>query len=314
MSRARIVIGTRRSRLALWQAEKVADQIQAQHPELEISLRKIFTRGDRILDSPLFRIGGKGLFVKEIEKALIEEEVDLAVHSMKDLPTELPPGLVLAGVLKRDDPRDALVSGDGGDLSGLRKGAKLGTSSLRRKAQLLHFRPDLQIADMRGNVETRIRKMKEQGYDGVVLACAALERLGMHDVSFHPIPLQICLPAAGQGAIVLEAREGDIFMGKIAREINELDTLRCVQAERSLLRYLEGGCQIPIGVHARMVEGELILTAMVADLEGKNLIRERIVGNPSDPEEAGQRLALKLLDQGASEILREIRSEWIDER
>jgi hydroxymethylbilane synthase len=308
LSRARIVIGTRGSRLALWQAEKASDQIQAQHPELEISLRKISTRGDRILDSPLSRIGGKGLFVKEIEKALIEEEVDLAVHSMKDLPTELPPGLVLAGVLKRDDPRDALVSREGEGLSELKKGAKLGTSSLRRKAQLLHYRPDLQIVDIRGNVETRIRKMKEQDYDGVVVACAALERLGMHDISFHPIPLQICLPAAGQGAIVLEAREGDLFIGEIAREINDLDTLRCVQAERSLLRYLEGGCQIPIGVHAQIMEGRLILTAMVADLEGKNLIKERIAGNPSDPEEAGQRLALKLLDQGAREILREIRS------
>ncbi|GFP35809.1 hydroxymethylbilane synthase, partial [Candidatus Hakubella thermalkaliphila] len=280
MSRARIAIGTRRSRLALWQAEKASDQIQAQHPELEISLQKIFTRGDRILDSPLSRIGGKGLFVKEIEKALIEEEVDLAVHSMKDLPTELPPGLVLAGVLKRDDPRDALVSREGEGLSELKKGAKLGTSSLRRKAQLLHFRPDLQIVDIRGNVETRIRKMKEQDYDGVVLACAALKRLGMHHISFHPIPLQICLPAAGQGAIVLEAREGDLFIGEIAREINDLDTLRCVQAERSLLRYLEGGCQVPIGVHAQIMEGKLILTAMVADLEGKNLIRERIAGNP----------------------------------
>ena len=305
-ARTKLKIGTRGSKLALWQSEWIKAQILRVHPDLRVELVRIKTTGDKILDSPLSKIGGKGLFVKEIEEALFSGRVDLAVHSMKDVPVELPEGLVLCCYPKREEPRDALVSRGDILLEDLPARAKVGTSSLRRSAQILHIRPDLRIHSLRGNVDTRLRKLDQGEYDAIVLAGAGLKRLGLsRRITQYLDPLQV-LPAIGQGALGVEVREDDHWVVELLSFLNHKPTELAVRAERAFLRRLEGGCQVPIAAHSALEHGGLVLTGMVADLEGRKLIRDQETGKAERPEEIGLNLAEKLLSKGAEAILREI--------
>jgi hydroxymethylbilane synthase len=299
-------IGTRGSVLALWQAEWVKSQLLAAHEGLTVELVTIKTMGDKILDVPLAKVGGKGLFVKEIEEALLEGRTDLAVHSVKDMPAQLPAGLHLAAMPPREDPRDALISRNGNVLIQLPNEARVGTSSLRRTAQLLHLRPDLQIEPLRGNVDTRLRKLETEGFDAIVLAAAGLKRMGLsHVISEFLAPEQI-LPAVGQGALGIETRIDDDFTNPIVASLAHQSTMTEVTAERAFLKRLEGGCQVPIGAHAVMDGDEVVLTGMVADLAGRRLIRKEMRGEPQDVEVMGERLAEAVLESGGAEILGEI--------
>lgn len=302
-----IRIGTRGSALALWQTRHVASILEEKYG-CKTEIVKIKTTGDKILDSPLAKIGSKGLFVKEIEVALLENRVDIAVHSAKDVPTEQPDGLIIAAFLKREDPRDALISKDGKKLSELPEGSVIGTSSLRRRAQILHFRPDLKLVDVRGNVDTRLRKMKEGQFDAIILAKAGLKRMGHESDITEVIDTSIMLPAVGQGSIAIECRKSDDEILEMVRSISDFETEVAVKAERALLRFLEGGCQIPIGAFGRIEDGELVLDAMISSLDGKKLFRGRKRGNPENAEEVGIALAEELYRAGGSEILAEIRS------
>ncbi|MFZ3062634.1 MAG: hydroxymethylbilane synthase [Actinomycetota bacterium] len=302
-----IVIGTRGSRLALWQANFVAEAIKSKNRGYGVSLKKIKTTGDKILDSPLAKIGDKGLFVKEIEHVLARGEVDLAVHSMKDLPTDIPADLTIAAVTKREDPFDALISREGTRLKDLRPGAVIGTSSLRRRAQLLAYRPDLTFVDLRGNVDTRVRKMYEQNLDAIILSGVGLIRLGWGDRITERISYDVMVPGVGQGAIAIEARRDDQEILELASLLNDSTTERAVLAERALLRRLEGGCQVPLGALAVIEDHKLVLEAAVASVDGSELIRDSMEGEPEQPEELGIRLAEKLLERGADIILEEIR-------
>jgi hydroxymethylbilane synthase len=302
----RLRIGTRGSALALWQAEWVKAQLLAAHEELAVELLVIKTTGDKILDVPLAKVGGKGLFVKEIEEALLDGRADLAVHSVKDMPAELPEGLHLAVMPSREDPRDALISRNGAGLQALPHGARVGTSSLRRAAQLLHLRPDLRIETLRGNVDTRLRKLESEGFDAIVLAAAGLKRMELsHVVSEYLEPERI-LPAVGQGALGIETRTGDGFTNEMVASLAHQQTMTIVRAERAFLKRLEGGCQVPIGAHATMEGETLILTGMVADLEGVRLIRKELRGDAHQPEIVGERLAEVILESGGAEILAEL--------
>jgi hydroxymethylbilane synthase len=302
----RLRIGTRGSALALWQAEWVKTQLLAAHVELAVELLVIKTTGDKILDVPLAKVGGKGLFVKEIEEALLDGRADLAVHSVKDMPAELPEGLHLAVMPPREDPRDALISRNGAGLQALPHGARVGTSSLRRAAQLLHLRPDLRIETLRGNVDTRLRKLGSEGFDAIVLAAAGLKRMELsHVVSEYLEPERI-LPAVGQGALGIETRTGDGFTNEMVTSLAHQQTMTIVRAERAFLKRLEGGCQVPIGAHATMEGETLILTGMVADLEGVRLIRKELRGDAHQPEIVGERLAEVILESGGAEILAEL--------
>ncbi len=304
--RKQLRIGTRGSALALWQAEWVRSQLLASHQELAIELVPIKTTGDKILDVPLAKVGGKGLFVKEIEEALLNDRADLAVHSVKDMPAELPPKLQLAVMPPREDPRDALISRNGTGLAQLPRGARVGTSSLRRAAQLLHLRPDLRIETLRGNVDTRLRKLESEGFDAIVLAAAGLKRMDLsHVISEYLEPDQI-LPAVGQGALGIETRVADDFTNAMVASLAHQRTMITVGAERAFLKRLEGGCQVPIGAHATLDGEELILTGMVADLEGLRLIRKEQRGEPQHAEAIGERLAAEVLESGGAEILAEI--------
>ncbi|MGD8372435.1 MAG: hydroxymethylbilane synthase [Syntrophobacterales bacterium] len=299
-------IGTRGSMLALWQAEWVKSQLLAAHEGLIVELVTIKTMGDKILDVPLAKVGGKGLFVKEIEEALLEGRTDLAVHSVKDMPALLPAGLHLAAMPPREDPRDALISRNGNGLNQLPNEARVGTSSLRRAAQLLHLRPDLHIEPLRGNVDTRLRKLETEGFDAIVLAAAGLKRMGLsHVISEYLAPEQI-LPAVGQGALGIETRIEDDFTNPVVASLAHQPTMTEVSAERAFLRRLEGGCQVPIGAHAIMAGGEVVLTGMVADLGGRRLIRKEMRGEPQYVEVMGERLAEAVLESGGAEILGEI--------
>ncbi|MDO8885940.1 hydroxymethylbilane synthase [Candidatus Oleimmundimicrobium sp.] len=306
MAKKEIVIGTRGSRLALWQANFVAESLK-QFTDAEIIIKKIKTQGDKILDSPLAKIGDKGLFVKEIEVALSTGEADLAVHSMKDVPTELPVGLKISSILKREDPRDVLISKGGVCLSDLPKGSKVGTSSLRRKAQLLNFRPDLKIVDVRGNIDTRLQKMESGEFDAIILAAAGIDRMGWADKITERIAMEISLPAVGQGAIGIETRESDDIINKLVEKINHVSTFTAVAAERAMMKKLEGGCQIPIGALGVLEENCINLWGMVASLDGKRLIRDFVSGKSSEAEELGIKLAEQMIKSGAKEILKEIR-------
>ena len=309
MSDRRLVIGTRGSSLALWQAEHVSTELQALHPDLSIVIRTIETRGDLVRDRALSQVGGKGLFVKEIEGALLAGEIDLAVHSLKDMPTEQPKGLVLGAILQRADPRDALVARAGGDvsLSTLPRGARLGTSSLRRKAQALASRSDLQVADLRGNVDTRLRKLSEGQYDAIVLAVAGLARLGRADAISHILPADVMLPAVGQGALCVEVRAADEKTRRLIAPLDHSPTRRATDAERALLRSLEGGCQVPIGALAQMERTRVWLRGLVASLDGSRVVRDDIHGPAEQAEALGKELAERLLAAGGDEILEEVR-------
>ncbi|MDU4961724.1 MAG: hydroxymethylbilane synthase [Sporomusaceae bacterium] len=298
-----LVIGARGSKLSLWQANHIAERLRAAHPQLAVSVQTFVTTGDKILDAPLAKIGGKGLFTKEIETAMLAGAVDLAVHSLKDMPAELPPGLVLAAVTERHDPGDAFVSRHYPSLAALPPGARLGTSSLRRKAQLLAVRPDLDVADLRGNVDTRLRKLDNGEYDAIVLAAAGLKRLGWGDRITQILPQAICLPAVGQGALAIETRAGDTAVaGRVACLEHSL-TRQAVTAERAYLQVLEGSCQIPVGVYARIVDAQLQLSAVILSLDGKVKIEDRIDGSPDAAAILGKALAERMLSAGGSELL-----------
>lgn len=301
-----IRIGTRGSALALWQTNHVASILKERFG-YEAEIVKIKTTGDKILDSPLAKIGSKGLFVKEIEVALLEGRVDIAVHSAKDVPTEQPKGLVIAAFLKREDPRDALISRSGQKLLELPEGSVVGTSSLRRRAQLLHLRPDLKLVDVRGNVDTRLRKMSKGQFDAIILAKAGLKRMGHESDITEVIDTDLMLPAVGQGSIAVECRQDDEEMLAVLKEVSDFETEVAVRAERALLRYLEGGCQVPIGAYGRVVDGELVLDGMISSLDGKKLFRSQRKGRPEDAERIGTELAEHLYRSGGAQILEEIR-------
>ena len=304
--RKKIVIGTRSSKLALWQAGFVAECLKEEYPGLEVEMKLMTTKGDKILDAPLAKIGGKGLFTKELEQEMLEGGIDLAVHSLKDMPTEVPKGLVIAAITKRADPGDAVVSLKYGHFADLPQGAKVGTSSLRRKAQLLHARPDLNIQDLRGNVNTRLRKLEEENFDAIVLAVAGLTRLGFKDRIAEVMPRDIMLPAVGQGALAIEARGDDAEILEMLAFLNDEDMVACAKGERAFLAKVEGGCQVPVGVYGSVEQDELQLEAVIASLDGARLYRDRLTGNKSEAGELGGELAEKLLAAGGLEIMQEL--------
>lgn len=354
----RISIGTRGSKLALWQAEWVKSELKRIYPDLKIELNKIKTTGDKILDVPLAQVGGKGLFVKEIEEALLRHEADIAVHSIKDVPTEFPDSLYLAVICKREDPRDALIisqksagsrnqtnppsppfskEGQGGItksiIYNIPKGAKIGTSSLRRSCQLLNIRPDLKIEQLRGNLDTRLKKLDEGHFDAIILAAAGVKRLGLQSRITEILPFEISLPAIGQGAIGIECRIDDRSINNLIAPLNHPETSICVKAERAFLKQLEGGCQVPIAAYARIVSqdspphpplakgghrggvndssvitptSKLIMDGLVGSLTGDRIIKGHIEGSPEHAESLGVTLAEDILSRGAKEILDEV--------
>jgi len=305
----KFILATRKSLLALTQSEWVGSEIERRWPGIEIELLKVVTKGDKILDVPLAKVGGKGLFVKEIEDALLRHEADLAVHSLKDCPTELPDGLEVSVFPEREDPRDAFISRDGIKLSQLPHGARVGTSSLRRLSQLKKIRPDLEIESLRGNLDTRLRKLDEGMYDAIILASAGLNRLGLsHRITEHLDPGTM-LPAVGQGSLGIEFRSSDNRMREILSAIHDEKTATCVRAERAFLLRLEGGCQVPIGAHAIISGDEIIMEGLVADEEGHEVIRKKRIGQSDSPEALGTALADEILDAGGRTILEKVYSE-----
>jgi len=306
MEKNLIRIATRKSPLALWQAEHVRSRLQQAHPGLEVELLTMSTQGDKILDTPLAKIGGKGLFVKELEQSMLDGRADIAVHSMKDVPVELPPGLHLAVILEREEPRDAFVSNHYHRFADLPQGARVGTSSLRRRAQLQKQRPDLVILDLRGNVGTRLKKLDEGQFDAVILASAGLIRLGMSERITEMLDTGICLPAIGQGAVGVECRADDAELNALLRVLNDDKTRICVTAERALNQRLEGGCQVPIAGHAILEDQLLILRGLVGRVDGSEIISDERRGSPGDAGAIGEALANDLLSRGAAEILKEV--------
>jgi len=302
-------LGTRGSQLALWQAKLVADQLKMALPELSIEIKIIKTTGDKILDVALSRIGDKGLFTKEIESELLQGGIDLAVHSMKDLPSEIPEGLCIGAVLKRENPCDVLISHHKYRFDDLPQGALIGTSSLRRIAQLKARRPDLRFCEIRGNVETRIKKMQELNLDAIILAYAGVKRLGYEDCISDYLPFNLVLPAAGQGSIAVEAREGDEQTRAALRLINDEDSELSIQSERAFLNELQGGCQVPIACLARLQGDGLILEGLAASLDGKRVFRGCEEGSRDQAMKIGRDLARQLLTEGADAVLEEIRRE-----
>jgi len=300
-----LTIGTRGSKLALWQAHWVKGELEGHHPGLTVKLSVIKTTGDKITDVPLAQVGGKGLFVKEIEEALLSRRVDLAVHSMKDVPTAFPNGLGLVVTTAREDARDALLSPNHASIDALPHGARVGTASLRRQAQLLARRPDLAIFPLRGNLDTRLKKLTTGEYDAILLACAGLTRLGWGAGLTHPIPLEECLPAIGQGALGIECRLDDTATRDAVAFLNHPESADAVGAERSLLQRLEGGCQVPIAAHGRITGEVLRLDALVGDERGTQIIRGHREGQRQDALALGTALADELLARGARQILAE---------
>jgi hydroxymethylbilane synthase len=299
---ARLRIGTRGSQLATWQANHVADSLRALGHE--VTIETIRTTGDRIAEVALATVGTKGMFIKEIEEALAEGRVDLAIHSLKDLPTDLPPGFDLAAVLKRDDARDALLSAQFRSLEELPQSAGVGTSSLRREAQLKALRADLRVHPLRGNVDTRLRKLEAGAFDAILLAMAGIQRLGRSELVREILPVEKMCPAAGQGALAVEIRTGDSATGGAVAFLDDAASRRVALCERALLRRLGGGCQVPIGAYAEAVGEKLHLTAVVARPDGSEVIRESRIGD--DGEALGRSVAEELLRRGAERILREV--------
>jgi hydroxymethylbilane synthase len=307
MPKDKVIIATRGSKLALWQAEWVRSQLMKLNPSLDVELLKIKTTGDKITDVPLAQVGGKGLFVKEIEEAMLRGEADLAVHSMKDVPTELPPGLHLGAILVREDPRDAFISrGNKVSFNGLPSGANIGTSSLRRSCQLKSLRPDLTITSLRGNLDTRLRKLDEGQFDAIILASAGVKRLGFEGRITEILEPEVSLPAIGQGAVGIECRKDDEFINGLIGQLNHRETAICVRAERAFLKKLEGGCQVPIAAHARLTDGKITMEGLVGSVSGDRIVRGRDEGSPDEPEALGTRVAEDLLRRGADRILSEV--------
>ena len=297
-------IATRQSPLALWQAEHIRARLEAMHADLTVELVTFVTQGDKILDTPLAKIGGKGLFVKELEAALMDGRADLAVHSMKDVPMALPEGLSLAVICEREDPLDAFVSNHYASFADLPQGAKVGTSSLRRKCQILKARPDLEIIDLRGNVGTRLSKLDDGQYDAIILASAGLKRLGLAERIRHTIQPDVSLPAVGQGALGLECRSQDQAVLDLILPLMHAETNVCVRAERAFNAYLEGGCQVPIAGYATLQNGRLQIEGRVGSVDGQTILKAVQFGAPEQAEMLGEELAKALLAQGAGELLK----------
>jgi hydroxymethylbilane synthase len=299
-------IGTRGSPLAVWQAEWIRSRLLDLHPQYEAELTRIKTTGDKITDVPLAQVGGKGLFVKEIETALLEGRIDLAVHSMKDMPAEIPPGLCIGCMPERENPLDVLISRNGQSFEDLPKGARIGSSSLRRCAQVRHVRPDVTVHPLRGNLDTRIRKLETEGLDAIIVAAAGVKRLGLKARITEYLPETIMLPAIGQGALAIETREDDDAILSLIAPLDHRETRLAVKSERAFLARLEGGCQVPIAARARIVGDELELTGLVAEVDGSVVLRETITGLVDQHEKLGVELANRLLKKGGKEILENI--------
>jgi len=307
-----IRIGTRSSALALWQSNFIKEQFERQYPDITVEIVHIKTKGDKILDSPLSKIGDKGLFTKELENALLDDRIDIAVHSLKDLTTTLPDGLVLGAVTKREDIRDVFITPLSKNYNGLEElpdGATIATGSLRRRCQLLAFRPDLSIQDIRGNINTRMQKLDDSNWDGMLLASAGLLRMGWHERMTQVIDPKIILPAVGQGALGVEIRDDDEKMKELLAPFNDRETRQATTAERALLKHLEGGCQIPVGAWGRIDKNTLYVDAVVGSLDGSRTVRDNINGHPDNANKLGVELADKLLSKGADKILSEIREK-----
>ena len=306
MSNFKLRIATRKSPLALWQANHVRDALMARNPGLDVELFTMTTQGDKILDTPLAKVGGKGLFVKELELGILEGRADLAVHSMKDVPVEFPQGLGLAAILEREDPRDALISNVFKSIDGLPEGARVGTSSLRRQCQLRARRPDLEVVDLRGNVNTRLAKLDNGDYDAILLAAAGVKRMGWEGRITELLPPEQFLPAIGQGAIGIEIRVSDERVSSVVEALNDAQTAKRVRAERALNERLQGGCQVPIAGYSEISHGVMVLRALVGRPDGTELVQGVISGEPENAEELGQVLADDLLSRGAKQILAEV--------
>ncbi|KKL01247.1 hydroxymethylbilane synthase [Rheinheimera mesophila] len=296
-------IATRKSALALWQANFVKAELEAAHPGLQVELVPMSTQGDKILDTPLAKIGGKGLFVKELETAMLEGRADIAVHSMKDVPVDFPEGLMLHTICRREDPRDAFVSNHYQQLADLPQGAVIGTSSLRRQCQIKAIRPDLQIKDLRGNVNTRLAKLDAGEFDAIILASAGLLRLGFAGRIASFLDVGTSLPANGQGAVGIECRSDDLVVQQLLAPLEHKETRICVLAERAMNRKLQGGCQVPIGAFAVLHQNELWLRGLVGQLDGSEILRSEIKGEATQAEQLGAQLAEQLLALGADRIL-----------
>lgn len=303
-----IKIGTRGSQLALWQANWVKSALIERDPQLEVDLIIIKTKGDKILDVPLARVGGKGLFVKEIEQALLTDQIDIAVHSMKDMPAEIPDGLTVGAIPERESPWDALVSRSGKPLAEMPAESCIGTSSLRRAAQLKHADPTLKIEPLRGNLDTRLRKLHEQKLAAIVLAAAGLQRLGLQKHITEIMPVDRMVPAVGQGALCIEIRAEDPRIGPLVAELDHQPTHVAVQAERAFLKRLEGGCQVPIAGYAYLESRQVKMTGLVSNLNGDQIIRDHISGPPEKAAGLGVELAERLLAEGADKLLRELKA------
>jgi hydroxymethylbilane synthase len=299
-------IATRQSPLALWQAEYVKSRLLQLNPDIQVELIKMVTKGDKILDTPLAKVGGKGLFVKELETGMLAGDADIAVHSMKDVPVEFPDGLMLAVICEREDPRDAFVSNHIDAIDALPQGAVVGTSSLRRQCQLRAWRPDLEIRDLRGNVNTRLNKLDNGDYDAIILASAGLIRLGFQERIKHAIDTQLSLPAIGQGAVGIECRVDDERILSLIEPLNHSETSTCVQAERAMNHRLEGGCQVPIAGYAQLDDWNLSMRGLVGSPDGQRMIRGEVQGHADQAEQLGIQLAEDLLSRGAKEILQEV--------
>lgn len=304
--RKKIIIGTRSSKLALWQAEFIQSELEKKYPQLKVELKLMTTKGDKILDAPLAKIGGKGLFTKELEEAMLAGDIDIAVHSLKDMPTVLPEGLAITAITKRFDAGDAMVSLRYNSFKELPLGAKVGTSSLRRKAQLLHARPDLNIVDLRGNVNTRLKKLEEENFDAIILAVAGLKRLGFGDKITEILPRAMILPAVGQGALAIESRADDNELKEMLAFLHDEPTNQAATAERAFLGRIEGGCQVPVGVFAQANDNKLTVEAVIAALDGKTIYRDKIAGDQSQAKRLGIKLADTLLKKGALAIMHEL--------
>ena len=307
-----IRIGTRGSQLALWQANYIKGRIEQAFPKLTVELEIIKTKGDRITDRPLAMIGGKGLFVKEIEAALLEKRVDLAVHSMKDMPGELPEGLEIGAIPERENPFDVMISRENLALADYPQGAKIGTASLRRGSQLKHLRPDLEILSIRGNLDTRLKKLKAGEYDAIVLAAAGLHRLGQKDEITQYLTEETMVPAVGQGALCIETRKNDADIAPVMAELDHEPTRVCVSGERAFLKQIEGSCHIPVACFGIITpgnqEGQILLTAVVASEDGKDVIKETLSSPIADVEAKGRELAIQLLENGGKRILENLNS------
>ena len=308
MESRKIKIGSRGSPLALWQANWIKDQLESRNPDIPVEIVIIKTSGDKIQDVPLAKIGGKGLFVKELEEALLRKDVDFAVHSMKDMPIKFPFALCIASVTKRENPFDALISRNNIKLNDLPKGAKIGTGSLRRASQLLHYRPDLNLIPLRGNVETRIKKLETEGMDAIILATAGLIRLGWGDKISEIISPEILLPAMGQGAVGIEARKHDVDNQILLADMDDENTHLALDAERAVVTQLEGGCNVPIGAFATIEGNEMTLRGLVASLDGKTLYKKELKGDKVNAVALGNEMGSALLDMGGDKIMHEINS------